>query len=106
MWLAKCLKRLVFSEHLATVNILSSLKNCTTALPSDCVMTLAKVDLESVRLSASQKVGVFVNALTGDGSYPLRNRRNLQLSIQPQLDKKQKCFSQFFAAYPKAPSNF
>ena len=84
MWFVKCLKRLVFSERLATVNILSSLKNCTTALPSDCVMTLTKVEFESVRLSASQKVGVFVNALTGDGNYPLHNRNNLQLPIQLQ----------------------
>ena len=38
-------------------------------------------------------VGVFVNTLTGDDKYPLRNCETLQLPIQIQLSKKRKIFS-------------
>ena len=87
MWLVKCLKSLV-SEHLATVNMLKSQKNCTTALPSDCFIPLAKTESENVRLSVSEILGVFVNTLSADVMYPLRNRKILPHSIQLQLSKK------------------
>ena len=86
MKLVKCLKSLV-SEHLAKINMLNSQKNCTTALPSDCFITLAKVELETVRLSVSEILGVFVNTLTADDTYSLRNRKNLQHSVQLRLSK-------------------
>ena len=50
MWLVKYLKNLA-SEHLATVSMLNSLKNGTKALPSYFFITLAKIELENVRLS-------------------------------------------------------
>ena len=69
MWLNKCLKKLA-SEHLATANMLSSLKPCTTALPSYCFITLPKRELEKIRLTVSQILGVFANTLTADDNIP------------------------------------
>ena len=65
MWLVKCLKSLV-SEHLVTVNMLNSLKNCITGIPSYCFITLIKIELENVRLSLSEMLGAFVNRLSGN----------------------------------------
>ena len=97
MWVVKC-RKVLMSEHLAKVNMLNSLKNCTTALPSYYLITLAKTELEDVGLSISEMLGVFFNTLTADNKYSLRNRKNLRQPIQLQLFKKQKIFSQFFAA--------
>ena len=94
MWLNKCLKKLA-SEHLATANMLSSLKPCTTALPSYCFITLPKRELEKIRLTVSQILGVFANTLTADDKYSLRHRSNLPQPIQLQLSKKQKIFLHF-----------
>ena len=68
MGLVKCIKGFV-SEHLATVNMLNSLENCITTLPSYCLVTLAKFKLENVRLSVSEILEVFANILTADGKY-------------------------------------
>ena len=103
MWLVKCLKSLI-SEHLATVNMLNSLK--TTAIPSYCSITLVKIGLDNVHLSISEILGVLVNTLTADNKYSLRNMEDLPEPIQLQLFNKQNNFSQFFAAYLKSKSNF
>ena len=103
MWLVKYLKSLV-SEHLATVNMLNSLK--TTAIPSYCFITLIKIGLDNVHLSISEILGVLVNTLTADNKYSLRNMEDLPEPIQLQLFNKQNNFSQFFAAYLKSKSNF
>ena len=50
-------------------------------------------------------LGLFLNTLTGDDKYPLRNSENLQQTIQMLLPKKQKPFSEFFAAFLKSASN-
>ena len=105
MWLVKYLKSL-FSEHRSTVNILNSLKNCTATLPLYCFITLAKIKMGNARVSVSEILGVFVNTLTSDGKYSLLNRQNLPQSIQLQMSKIQKSFSQFFAQYLKSTSNF
>ena len=105
MWLVKYLKSLS-SEHRSTVNILNSLKNCTATLPLYCFITLAKIKMGNARVSVSEILGVFVNTLTSDGKYSLRNRQNLPQSIQLQMSKIQKSFSQFFAQYLKSASNF
>ena len=47
-------------------------------------------------------VGLFVNTLTADDKYSLRNSENLRQPIQMQLSKK----SQFFAAFLKCTSPF
>ena len=91
MWLVKCQKSLA-SQHCATVNILNSLKNCTTALSSYCFITLAKIVLGNVRLSLSDTLRVFVNTLTADNKYSLRNSKNLLQPIQLQLTKKLRIF--------------
>ena len=105
MWLVKYLKSLS-SEHRSTVNILNSLKNCTATLPLYCFITLAKIKMGNAGVSVSEILGVFVNTLTSDGKYSLRNRQNLPQSIQLQMSKIQKSFSQFFAQYLKSTSNF
>ena len=48
----------------------------------------------------------FINTLTADDKYSLRNRENLTLPIQMQLFEKQKIFSLFFAAFLKSSLNF
>ena len=65
MWLAKCVKSPV-SEHLATVNMLNSLKNCTRALRSYCFITFAKIEWQNARLVVSEILGVFANTLTAN----------------------------------------
>ena len=104
MWVVKYLRSLV-SEHLMTVNILNSLKNCTTSLPSYCFITLAKIELENIRLSVTGILGVFVNTSTAKDKYSLGNRKNSLQPIQLILFQKQKYFSQFFTAYLKSKSN-
>ena len=94
MWLVKNLKSII-SDHLVTVNMLNSLKNCTTALPSYCFITFAKIELENVRVRVSETLGVFVNTLTADDKYSLCNRKNLPQPIQLQLSKKNKFFLAF-----------
>ena len=94
MWLVKRLKSL-FSEHRLIVNMLNSFKTCTTALPSYCFITFTKIELENVCLSISEILGVFVNTLTADDKYSLRNRKNLPKPIQLQLSKKNKIFLPF-----------
>ena len=84
MCLIKCVKSLV-SEHLPTVNMLTSLKNCNRAVPSYCFMNLEKVEWENIRLS--------VNVLTVDDKYSLHNMNNLSKQTELQLSKKQKLFS-------------
>ena len=44
---------------------------------------------------------LFPNTLSGDGKYSLLNRDNLTQPIQIQLSRKQKTFSDFFAAFLK-----
>ena len=95
-----CLKSLV-SEHHATVNTLNSLKNWTTALPSHCFITLAKIELENFGLSVTEALAVFVNTLSPNGKYSFHNRKNLPQPIQLQLPKKEKFSSQFLATYLK-----
>ena len=49
---------------------------------------------------------LFPNRLSGDGKDSLFNRDNLTQSIQKQLSRKQKTFSQFFSAFSKSSLNF
>ena len=42
---------------------------------------------------------LFINTLTLDDRYSLLNRNNLMQTIQIQLSKKQKMFSQFFLIF-------
>ena len=44
--------------------------------------------------------------MSADPKYSLCNRENLQQSIQVQLSKKQKTFSEFFNLFLKSTSNF
>ena len=47
----------------------------------------------------------FVNTLTADDKYPLRNCENLPLPIEIQLSKKLKTFPQSFVPILQSPSN-
>ena len=40
-------------------------------------------------------LGMFVNALTADGKYPVEGCENFQIPIEMQLSEKQKTFSDF-----------
>ena len=47
---------------------------------------------------------LFVDAMTADYKYSLRNSENLTQPIQIQLSKKQRTFSEFFATFLKSSS--
>ena len=49
---------------------------------------------------------LFPNTLSAGGKYSLLNRDNLTEPIQMQVSRKQKTFSQFFAAFLKSSLNF
>ena len=53
-----------------------------------------------------QILGLLVNTLPTDEKYPVLNRDNLTIPIQMQLSRKQKTFSQFFAAFLKSSLKF
>ena len=97
-WLVKCLKSLV-SEHLARVNMLNSLKNCIAAFPPYFFITLAKSELENVRLCVSKILRVFLTRLIVDDKYSLRNRKILLQPIQLELSKEEKICSRLFPEY-------
>ena len=50
-------------------------------------------------------LSLFVNTLTVDDKYSVRNIENLPQPIQMELSKKQNFFPQFVAALLKSPSN-
>ena len=77
-----------------------------TGLLSYFSITLTGIQLENVFLSDMSNLRTFVNTLTADDNYSLRNSQNLPQPIQMQLSKKQKDFSQVFARFLKYISNF
>ena len=86
--------------------MLNSLKTCTTAVPSYCFTTSAKIESENVRLTASEILRVLVNTLTANVKYCLHNGKDLPQPIQMQLSTKKKLFSKCFAAYLKSTPIF
>ena len=48
---------------------------------------------------------LFVNILTADDKYSLRNRDNLMQQIRAQLSQKQQAFDEFFLAFSKCALN-
>ena len=50
--------------------------------------------------------GVFLNTLTLDGKYAVKDCHNLQLPMQMQLSEKHKTFSPFFVPFLESTSNF
>ena len=57
-------------------------------------------------LVISKILKLFVNTLTADHKYSLRNSRNLPQQIPMQLSKKQKLFFYDYASFLKFTSNF
>ena len=49
---------------------------------------------------------LFINTLSADAKYSLLNRENLTQSIQMQVSRKQKTFSESFSAFLKCSLNF
>ena len=85
--------------------MLKSLKTYTAALSLYFFITLAKVELENVGLAVSEILEVFLITLNAHDKYSLRNRKKLSHSVNVQLYKKQKKYSQFFGPYLKSASN-
>ena len=56
-------------------------------------------------LVISEILELFVDTLTTDYKYSLRNSENLQQPIQMSISKKQITFSEFFALFLKSKSN-
>ena len=53
-----------------------------------------------------QNLGLVVNTLTPDHRYSILSRDSVTIPIQIQLSRKQKKFSQSFAAFLKSRLNF
>ena len=94
MWLVK-FRKIPVSEHLVTVNKLNSPKIGMIALSSFYLITLVKMLLKNVYLSVFEIIGVFVNTLTVDDKYSLRNKKNLPHSVQLKLSKTKIFFVNF-----------
>ena len=56
-------------------------------------------------LVISETLGLFLNRLTADVMYFLRNKQNLQQSIQMESSKKQRIFPESFQAFLKSTSS-
>ena len=52
-----------------------------------------------------QILGLLVNTVAADDKYPVLNRENLTIPIKMQLSKKEKYFSELFAAFLKCSLN-
>ena len=48
---------------------------------------------------------VFLNTLTADGKYPVKDWQNLELPMQMILSEKRKNFAQFFVPFLDSTSN-
>ena len=53
-------------------------------------------------LLTCQILGLLVNKLAADETYPVPNRDNLKIPIQMQLSRKRKTFSRFYATFLKS----
>ena len=56
-------------------------------------------------LVISETLGLFLNRLTADVMYFLRNKQNLQQSIQMESSKIQRIFPESFQAFLKSASS-
>ena len=66
---------------------------------------LGKLILKMSQLVLGELLAVFVNTLTTDGKYSVRDCENLQLPIEMKLSEKRKRFSQFFVRFHQSTSN-
>ena len=57
-------------------------------------------------LVLAEILGLFVNTLTADDKYRVQDCENLQPTIQMQLSKKRKKFSEFFLPFLESTLNF
>ena len=57
-------------------------------------------------LLISEILGLFVNTLTAEDNYSVRDKGNLTQPIELQLSKNEKTFSKIFAPFLKCRSNF
>ena len=67
---------------------------------------LREVNLENIFPTITEILGIFLNTLTAEGKYPIKDWENLPLPNQMQLSKKRKSFPQFFFPFMKCTSNF
>ena len=64
------------------------------------------IELERVYLNDMENLRLFVNTLTADDKYSLRNRGNLTQPIQMHLSQKQISFCELFFAIFMSKLNF
>ena len=69
-------------------------------------MTLSGPTRKMSLVVISEILGQFVNILTASYKYSRPNGKNLLQSIQMQLSKKQKAYSELFALFLKSALNF
>ena len=68
------------------------------------LITVQAIELQNIGVSGMRNL--FPNTLSANSRYSLHNRDNLTESIEMQLSRKQKTFSEFFSAFLKASLNF
>ena len=107
--LDKCLKSTV-SEDPSRSNTVSVPKHCWNQNHSTFIIFIHDYQVNLVEKSLSlltcQIFALLLNTLAADEKYPVLNRDNLTIPIQMQLSRKQKTFSQFFAAFLKSSLKF
>ena len=64
------------------------------------------MELQKLLLKRWKLFSRFLNTLTTGDNYSLVSRDNWMQTFQMHLSKKQKIFSQFFAAFFESPLNF
>ena len=67
------------------------------------LITVQAIELQNIGVSGMRNL--FPNTLSANSRYSLHNRDNLTESIEMQLSRKQKTFSEFFYAFLKASLN-
>ena len=78
---------------------------CMAAPLPYLLITVKAIDFQKVSVTDIQISRLFPNTLGADGKYSLLNRDNLTQSIQMQLSRKQKTFSDFVSAFSKSSLN-
>ena len=83
----------------------SAVETCISAPLSNSLIPAKSIELKKVFLVDMEVLGLLGDTLASDEKYPVLNRDYWTIPIQLQLSKKQKTFSQFFAAFLKTSWN-
>ena len=107
-WLDKCLNRAVSGNPLRVTcwDVGNTAEICMIALISYFSTTLREIEQQNVSDSDAWNLMAVSYHTDWRCKYSLHYRKNLSQPVQMKLSKKQKTFSEFFAAFLKSTSSF